>query len=230
MKQLSTQARLGSAVLLLCLGIPSAFADTVTMRLVNSPLTLTPWHGENVSPYSAEIKQNGSWANPINLSVVCLDIAENTNLESEILYNRTYNGGGAYDPSLTSPPTMQQRYDGAARLAAELFALPTPTGDARGMRSFAIWYIFNPLALNNHGFAPQMTTDIITMANNAIGASSSVSYTVYTPPSVGTNLRSQRFIGNVTVPEPSAVAVLALDLSGLLGVAVLLGRRFRRSA
>jgi hypothetical protein len=74
-----------------------------------------------------------------------------------------------------------------------------------------------------------MIDNITAMANSAIASSSTVHYTVYTPPADETNLRSQRFIGNVSVPEPSAVALLAFDLSGLLGLAVVLRRRFRQA-
>lgn len=229
MRQISSAIRLGGMVLFLCLTHSLAFADQVTMRIVNSPLTLTNWGGENVSPYSAQIKTGTDWTNPINLSVVCLDIAENTSLNADIVYNRTYDTGGTYLPALPSAPTMQQRYDGAARLALELFAIPTPTNPDRGMRSFAIWYLFNGNALTGHGFSQQTIDAIIALASNAVASGTSVHYTVYTPPAVGTNLNSQRFIGNVSVPEPSAVALLALDMSGLLGLVVVFRRRFRRS-
>lgn len=242
MRKISTLTRLGGAVLFLCLTASVMLADQVQMKIVGNPLNLTGWAGENVSPYSAQITKQSSGTigdvntqslNPfINLSVVCLDIAENTSLNAEIIYDRTYNTGGTYDPALPPTWTMQQRYDAAARLAAQLFATPTPTGDLRGELSFAIWYIFNPNAFTlpsvNQAFLASHTANIIQKATDALNSGTSVTYTVYTPPAQGTNLSSQRFLGNVSVPEPPAVALLGLNMSGLLGLVLVLRRRSRR--
>ncbi len=245
MQHISTRIRLGSAALLLCLTAPLAFADQVMMNLATNPLTLTQWGGKYVNPYSAQITKVGnpivsstpSLVSPINLSVVCLDIAETTGWNS-ITYNLSDSTGGPYNTAWQNPPvaTLQQRYDGAARLAAELLAMSPLTNPDRGKLSFAIWYIFNKDALvgltdgNTFGNAATFKAEITQLAVNAIASGTSVRYTVYTPASAsGESLPSQRFISNVTVPEPSAVALLALDMSGLLGLVVVLRRRFRQS-
>ena len=75
-------------------------------------------------------------------------------------------------------------------------------------------------------------TSIIGLANTALDSGTSVSYTVFDPrplPTDGTPA-NQRMLGNVHVPEPSAVALLGLDMFGSVGLVVLLRRRSRRQA
>lgn len=220
MRNFSTRIRLGGAVLFLCMTAPLALADSVNMTITQP---LYDWAGVNISPYSATIT---SPAPTSNLSVVCLDIAENTYLNTGYSYDRTYNGGPSGVGAIT--PATKEMYDGAARLAAQLLATPTPLGDVRGKLSFAIWYIFDTAAFthaNSYITAP-MKAEIIGMAAAAVADTTSVSYTVYTPTVRDTTgLASQRMLGNVTVPEPSAVALLGLNLSGLLGLVVVLRRR-----
>lgn len=228
MQHISIRIRLGGAALLLCLTTPLVFADTVNMKITKP---LYNWAGVNVSPYAAEItKVNTVTQTPtLKLNVVCLDIAENTPLNDPLLYDVS---PPAVLPNVGAVPSTKAMYDGAARLAAQLLATPTPQQDSRGKLAFAIWYIFDPGAFTHaNGYLTVGLKDqIVQLAADAIAGTTSVSYTVYTPiPLNGDGtLKSQRMMGNVSVPEPSAVALLALDMSGLLGMVVVLRRRFRR--
>lgn len=148
------------------------------------------------------------------------------------------------------PNNVVQDYATAAVLAAELMSLPNiGTGsedtEAAGEYSYALWAVFdiNLLTSTSTGYgtltgaelsaaqadlaaaqamvAAATTNGQVDLTKISINGNSINGLTVYTPTPGGA---SQEFL-QVSMPEPSYPAVLAVDLLAVLGLIVVLRRR-----
>ena len=210
----------GLVIALLCLTAPMAFADTVSMNLVNQ--TLTPWGGQYVSPYAAQItKIDGDTQTPaIDTRVICLDISVNTYIGTTYVYDRTFNEGPA--SYATRPEATPEMYQLAARLGHQLLYTPGLTTSARGQLAFAIWQVFDNSAINSLSTANKNAVNALIA--QATAQAWTPDFAVLTP-QVGTfRYPSQRFM-TVNVPEASSAAMLGMCLFGLFGLVVTLRRR-----
>lgn len=211
----------GLILALLCLTTPFAFADTVSMNLVNQPLT--SWGGQYVSPYAAQItKIDGVTQTPaIDTRVICLDISVNTYIGTTYLYDRTFNEGPASYATL--PAATPEMYQTAARLGHQLLYTPGLTTTARGQLAFAIWQVFNSSAINSLSTANKNAVNALIAQAQA--QSWTPDFAVLTPQEGTFRYPSQRFMTVVNVPEASSAAMLGLCLFGLFGLVVTLRRR-----
>lgn len=230
MQHLSTRIRLGGAILLLCLSAPVAFADT--LQYAGGAGTNT-YGGPGVGPYKFHL--NGS---PATVLGICDD------------FGSTIPGSTTWPVvvhriTLTdlSQPTPKARYFNTtsdATKAASLVLykrvawlserlLAATTDQARTEIQYAVWDTFLNPGLGDSASLPNATRRAavdgwmklsITAVNNGYNGGG---WSVFTPS--GTP-NSQEIL--IRTPEPSAVALLALDMSGLLGLVVVLRRRFRR--
>lgn len=148
-------------------------------------------------------------------------------------------------------PNMELNYTTAAILAGQLLSLPNLYSSQAGVLSYAIWAIFDPSVLNTiqngsyytgHGY---LTTDQRETANNLLkdakdkaalalankDFSAIPQLTIYTPATgVSPYKDSQEFLRvRITVPEPSFIALLAVDLMGIAGLVLFVRRRRARA-
>ncbi len=135
-------------------------------------------------------------------------------------------------------------YATAAVLAAELLNVPSFYSEEAGELSYAIWGIFDPTLLSNNpgpGLLGNLTSAELTAAkkylsdaeavvaaatvNGKVDLSQLPTLTIYTP---DPKSASQEFL-TVSMPEPGAIGLLAIDLLGLSSL-VLLARKYRTKA
>jgi hypothetical protein len=243
-RKVTLQPWLLATVVFLCFAT-GAFAD-VTMQLTAPPPG--PYMaGIYISPYHANI-------DGVSTLVVCDDFSHDTfPNESWTASVADFNSLGSTQNStfwnLTSAQ-QTQLYDEAAWLTLQLLSLySTNPNDTTtlGEISFAIWNVFDssaiPYLASHDGGAgyENCTNGACYWQNQAINASSNgfaagefANFQVYSPsgnfscPSGCPTTPPQEFLA-VTTPEPPAPALLAVYLSGLVGLVLLFRRRIPSS-
>jgi len=214
----------------------------LTMQLVPPTASGPVLGGVYISPYTALI--NGT-----PTLVICddfeTDVSLNTppwtayattvsSLQGEVTPNNTLK----YDNSpMATAATQQSQYTVAAYLATQILheqSLGHTT--AQGDLSFALWGLFDTSLsgpLSGGWVTGQDLTNAITDLSNAetyvsthnLTPSNFANVTVYSP---SPKSASQEYI--VVTPEPSGMAILVVELSGLLAVVYAFRRRAAQSA
>ena len=213
---------------ILCIATPVAYADPVT--IVFTGVNGSSAGGVYTSPYYGTI--NGQ-----AVSMICDSFSQRIpagNTWQATAYSFSNLSGARFFTG--SPADAQHNYNAAAWLGEML--LGTLTDFNRNAISFALWDIFTDSAVTLTSPQPQALADAAALwKSNAIAATNSdvnayANWTVYTPTSTqptGVSLSGgdiQEFL--VRTPESPALAVLGLNLSGLLGLIVLFRRRLVR--
>ncbi len=197
-----------------------------------------------VGPYYAMI-------NGVETAVICDDFGDESYVPEtwtadvfnapNYVISPTDETRNAYKYSVLPQPqpyTLAQDYNMVGWLATEMLAYSgnqTTVGDIH----YALWAVFDPTALpylqsvdpTDAVAASTWLSNAAAYANNSSFISS---FTIYSPdtnypisyPGSTTN-PPQEFL--VHTPEPAALAVLGLDLSGLAGLVFVLRRRMRQS-
>lgn len=163
---------------------------------------------------------------------------------SSLLFGSTGSSGSTPPSAAPVYSNIAEDYAVAAVLVAELMLLPNYDSVAAEGYSFAIWDVFDTNAGAPTGLASLASGDL-TAAENLVTAAmkpdgsvdlsqisvngqSIASLTVYTPtndiPNGGGGSVPQEFL-QVSMPEPSYPAVLAVDLLAIVGLMVALRRR-----
>lgn len=207
-------------VALLCMTAPMAFADTVSMTLLNQ--NLVSWGGQYVSPYDARMTAPQN----LDLQVICLDVGLSTYLNRSYVYDRTFDEGPSNFGAIQ--PATDAMYQAAARLGHQLLYTPGLTTADRGKLSFAIWSIFNSNWSNYLTISNKTTVvgEINALVTQALNQTWMPNFQVFTPLNGQGNYNypSQRMM-TVSVPEGSAAGMLGICLFGLFGLVLTLRRR-----
>jgi hypothetical protein len=195
-----------AALLLLCFTV-GAFAEQAT--LVYNGVNGYSMGGVYTSPYNINVNGTPTW-------LICIDFGTE-------LY--TGSGGWTADVTTLAPPTGG--FATAAVLAGQLMGMDFHT-DAAAEISYAIWSIFDSglrdQLKNESGsgvttlygyLTHDQVQGILGFLSQAQNAGAIPNLTLYTPTSVPPN--SQRFI-QVSVPEPSLIALLGVDLLAVAGL------------
>jgi hypothetical protein len=151
------------------------------------------------------------------------------------------------DPSVVPTTAVEiQDYAVTAVLAAELMTLPNLASEAAGEISFALWDVFDPSLLtstsNPYGsitstelaaaqgylagaealVAAATTNGKVDLTQISIGGHSIEGMSIFSPNPAAS---SQEFL-MVAMPEPSYPVILGVDLLAMVGLIVVLRRRF----
>jgi hypothetical protein len=204
----------------LCIAIPSAHADSVVA--FTAPFG-TAGGGVYTSPYYGTIDGQA-------VSMICDSYLQSVPgspwlAEAHSFSNLT--GARFYDGS----EAAQHNYNAAAYLGDML--LGTLSSSDRNKISYALWALFLPDPDSQYNaFFDDTVAGWVNRALGAtqgLGASAYANWTAYTPIQGSSGLRPdqiQEYL--VRTPESPAMAVLGLNLSGLLGLIVLFRRRLVR--
>jgi len=219
-----------------------ALADTVSMTLTAPPSGPSEY-GIYVDPYYATINNTPS------VAVICDDFLADT-YQADSWWATTYNYNGSptslantrMAATETNPNlTLTQAYDEVAWLSVQL--LSNMSDADRVSISFALWSVFQPTAVENWLEGYHTTLDAVaghwlTDAQNNIAAGDAYlrnDITIYSPGPVIScpygcpNTPTQEFLV-VRTPEVSTLAILVLDLLGVLSAVFLFRRRTVRIA
>lgn len=219
--------------------LPAAFADcpgspppgTVCMNL-NSPGN-NGMNGVYVGPYYATI-------DGVETAVICDDFGDESYIPEswtadiftppDYTTTRDAEKWAALTPLQQGGFSVAQDYNMVGWLATQMLDnMSNPTTE--GELHFALWAVFDPTAIP---FLDSASQGWLSQAANYKDDTSFISsFTIYSPdtnypissPGSATN-PPQEFL--VHTPEPPALAVLGLDLSGLAGLVFLLRRRARQ--
>jgi hypothetical protein len=239
-----------TAALLLLAGL--AMSQRVALADVPTTVTLTltgvngaSLGGVYTNPYEFQIGTNSS-----TVWLVCDDFTTETWVDDSwpaqmfSLGDVTGNAKFQATTSVTFPTdysdlgsyTPQQEYDAAAALAELLLPQPpsnTYVGVANAeLISFAIWQIFYPKAIDGwggQGLTEGQVSSVNTYMQEAFAGDFPLTYPVYIYTPDPTN-ESQEFIGLVSAPEGSTIALTVFDLLAVFAVLVLWRRRMLRRA
>ncbi|MBZ5625335.1 MAG: hypothetical protein LAQ69_42540 [Acidobacteriia bacterium] len=231
----------GAIVLLACFAA-GAFAATDTLQLQTAGAGYV-MGGVYTSPYGISI--NGG----APTLLICDDFTTDISLGQTWFATVTSLAdlqAGTGTPKFT--PVDIQNYATAGVLAAELMSLPNLYSEAAGEISYAIWGIFDTTLLNSmsnpYGTITQKELDaakqylmnaenmvagattagVVDLSKISINGQSINGLTIYTPSGPNGLNSSQEFL-QVSMPEPSYPAVLAVDLLAVVGLMVVLRRR-----
>jgi len=182
-----------------------------------------------IGPYVATI------AGVQNVNVICDDFATDSSLDSPWAF-KTSTLADLTNAKFKAQPDDVQKYEEVAWLSEQLLYNPVGTCTSLGLVTtncqgdlqYAIWSIFDPLALNSIGGSDLSTADaLVTTAGLSKNLNADYSnVTIYT---ANPQSASQEFIV-VHTPEPSALALLGVDLSGVMALVFFFVRRERKRA
>ena len=246
MKRLIAKWPLTTAILF-CAASTAWAAQTTTFTLTGVEQYQAQMGGVYTSPYVATI------GGVTGINVICDDFADDsyvpetwttyvTSLPTVTTSSPVKWTGSGYGSAVNYSLSQSDAYATAAYLAIELLGTDQSTQAGRtiaGELSFAMWGLFDPNAYNsisgqtltdsqadlkaaiqNHGLLSSYTNVSLYSYDAAAGLPVGCGGTCGTPP--------QEFIV-VNMPEPPSLAVLAVDLMGVLGLVVFFRWR-RRSA
>ena len=223
----------------MCCYAPNVLADNASMQLTSAgPYTMANVY---VGPYTATI-------NGVSTPVICDDFYDDSFVPewwTATVYttpnSSTRNATNPNIPQLTSAQ-LTQAYNEVGYLAVQLLNAanaPTPNGTTIGEIDFALWSIFDPTALTYlSGSTLTAAQGYVTTAQGYMNDSSYISqFTIYSPnlsPSPTCTASGvlcpssppQEFL--VRTPEPSELALLGIDLSGVGALLFLVYRRRSR--
>ena len=225
------------AFLVLLAAAAGAFGDA-GMKLVNTNANYV-MGGVYTSPYNISV--NGGTAT----LMICDDFLTNVSLgqtwNAKVTSLSDLQAGGT---AKFSTANTVRDYATAAVLAGQLMGLGSFGNATAGELSYAIWGTFDPVLLTNNpasGEGHLTTTELqaaqkfLTDAQAVVDAatvggvidlSKIPNLTIYTPDPAGA---SQEFL-RVSMPEPSFIATLGIDLLGIVGFVVLLRRKMARTS
>lgn len=239
---------LNGVILLLASLAPGAQAVQDQLQLVNAG-AYYPMGGVYTSPYGVSI--NGAAA----VLLICDDFTTDVTVGqiwtasvtsfADLQAGTNPAGTPTFNPGSPAPLSVIQNYATAAVLSAELMSLPSFASETAGEYSYALWSIFDTSLLNSttnaYGtlsgaelkaaqkdlsdaqamVAGATTGNVVDLSKISIGGLSINGLTIYTPDPL---FSSQEFL-QVSMPEPSSHAVLAVDLLAIAGLIVVLRRR-----
>jgi hypothetical protein len=218
----------------LCCYAPNLLADTASMQLTSAgPYTMSNVY---VGPYTATI-------NGVSTPVICDDFFDDSWLPewwtANVYTPPNYSTTRDQQNSGFTGTALTQAYNEVGYLAVQLLnaaSAPTPNATTIGEIDFALWSVFDPTALNSlSGSAYAAAQGYLTTAASYKNNSSFISqFTIYSPnmsysvsctPGGGACPDSppQEFL--VRTPEPSELALLGIDLSGVGALLFLVYRR-----
>lgn len=238
MRKLLTRPLFGAFGTLLLFSF-GALGDTVNMKLVTTNAKYV-MGGVYTSPYGVSID-----GGPTTL-MICDDFLTNTSVgqtwSSQVTTLADLQAGT--NPVGTPKFANDLRdYATAAVLAAQLMGLGNFSNATAGELSYAIWGVFDPDLLTNnpasgvgHLTATQLAAAKTFLASaqavvdaatvgGVIDLSKIPSMTIYTPDPLGA---SQEFL-RVSMTEPSFIAMLCVDLVGIVAFVLFLRRRTARA-
>jgi hypothetical protein len=229
------------AALLVCFTAGAFATDTLTLQNVNQSGVMG---GVYTSPYTISV-------NGVSTLLICDDFL--TNIGIGLTWQATETSLQSLQSSSSAlkfpnPPDSNQIFNYAtlAVLAAQLMALPNFKNDVAGEISYAIWGVFDPVLITTpYALSPgqegYLTPSQLAAAqaylsnaqavvnqattNGVINLSLLPSLTIYTPyPDVGV---SQEFL-RVSMPEPSLISILTVDLLAVAGLVFVFRQRMSR--
>lgn len=215
----------------LCLLPSLTYGDPVTVTF-NSP------NGANLGGVYTD-PYNGSISGLGNVHMICDDYGDHI-VQPESWYANSLNFSqiaGSSQPLFTNNVNAVAEYAAVGWLAEQIFNNPA-NAISNEYLSWAIWDILTPGALgdlNTGNTAADRATVLgweTTAAQNAdVTLASYSDLTLYTPtgeivPGSSSDGRPQEMI--VRTPEAPGLALLGLDISGLVGLLAVLRRRIRR--
>lgn len=220
----------------LCCYAPSLFADTTSMQMTGAGSYVMG--GVYVGPYTANV-------GGISTTVICDDFFDDSFIPeywtADVYTPPNYSSTQDQANSGLTGLALTQAYNEVGYLAVQLLNAadaPTPNATTIGDIDFALWGVFDPNALNYISASDQSAAEgyLAQAASNENNSSYISQFTIYSPdtsdPITCTaggaacpDSPPQEFL--VRTPEPSAVALLAVDMSGVGLLCFLLFRKRR---
>jgi len=229
-------------ILLMCCGAPSIWGVQDTLKLENTGANYV-MGGVYTSPYGVSI--NGGPPALLICDDFTTDVSLNQTWTATVTSLAELQAGTNPSNTPKFTPASVAKYATAAVLAAELVSLSNPASELAGEYSFAIWDIFDPTLLNSlsspYGTITQTeldaakaflqqaqdivasvtTSGVVNLSALSVNGTAITGLTIYTPDPLTS---SQEFL-QVSMPEPTYPAVLALDLLAVVGLIVAFRRR-----
>jgi hypothetical protein len=215
-----------------CLSAQLAHADPLQVSMVIPNQAWSQFNNVYVNPYKATITPTVPGGPSYDAMIVCDDLVLHTPIgqsNTYDLYSKAYLDSNSL---WTKPPlhwSGQEQYYEAAYLSNLLITGSYANATERGLLSYAIWGIFDPVSAFQTGSYALSAADAklaqgyIDQAALAIKTGSSVpDFAVLVPRG-----SSQEFL-LIRTPEASAVAVLIFNLTGLLGLVLVFRRHMVR--
>jgi len=218
----------------MCCYAPNLLADTASMQMTSAgPYTMANVY---VGPYTANI-------NGVSTPVICDDFFDDSWIPqwwtANVYTPPNYSTTRDQQESGLTGTALTQAYNEVGYLAVQLLnatGAPTPNATTIGEIDFALWSVFDPNALTYlSGSTKTAAQGYLTTAAGYKNDSSFISqFTIYSPnmslPFTCTqnggacpNTPPQEFL--VRTPEPSELALMGIDVSGVGFLCFLLFRQ-----